>query len=115
MKKRKLRAGGLALLVLVAALFLVGGAAAVVNTYFGPATMPWLSGIDSATSVDMTWNRVYRPKGYDFALWYNSGTQYAHNSTDNPFWHHNGLNNADAWCANNTDSNVSPTTCQYGT
>ena len=88
-----------------------------VNTYYGPRFMNWDYAYPSNGWSNKTWNRVYRPIGYRFALWYNdNGAQYAENSQNNPFWHQKGLNNAQSWCANvaTQEVAVSPVTCQFG-
>lgn len=91
-----------------------GAAISAVHTYFGnEATMPayglsWTPGYNY-----LNWNRVYRPTGNLFELYYEGGAQYASNSGSNPFWHNQSSGYTRAYCGNLEGHSVNTVTCQY--
>jgi len=96
------------------ALAIVPNASALIEQYWND----YLTGNTAAYSTSHSWrtNRVWRPAGNDFALWFDvSGSQFywAHNSASNPFTLHAPSNiTSQAACHNRTASLVDPVTCQ---
>lgn len=109
-----------ALAATVATLATAGSAGALVHTYFGPSGYAqWAVDYNSAFNYPQ-YNRVYRPIGYTFWLWYSDGTyvyQFESNSGSNPFVHNQAGGYRQSVCSNRNDYGVVvyPTTCQFGT
>jgi hypothetical protein len=112
-------------LALVIALSISAGASGVVHTYFGPdGYAQWAYSYSSGFNYPQ-YNRVYRPTGNEFWLWYSDGTyayQLEMNTWSNPFVHNQAGGYRKSVCSNRTAWSlpppgpvVYPTTCQYGT
>lgn len=109
------------LVVAVAVSISAASAKAVVHTYFGPSGYAqWAVDYNSGFNYPQ-YNRVYRPVGNKFWLWYSDGTyvyQFEENTWSNPFVHNNAGGYRQSVCSNRTALDppvVYPTTCQYGT
>ena len=113
-------------LALVIALSVSGGASGLVHTYFGPdGYAKWAVDYNSGFNYPQ-YNRVYRPVGNEFWLWYSDGAghvyQFESNTINNPFVHNqpggyrqSACSNRTAWSQPPPGPVVYPTTCQYGT
>jgi hypothetical protein len=122
-KIRSLLVVGLALVI---ALTVSGGASGLVHTYFGPdGYAQWAYSYSSGFNYPQ-YNRVYRPVGNEFWLWYSDGAghvyQFESNTINNPFVHNQPGGYRQSVCTNRTAWSqpppgpvVYPTTCQYGT
>lgn len=89
------------------------------STYWGPGTFMKSPPTTGATSGYNYWTsqRVYRPTGHPFYLYYNNGSAHysTDNSTDNPFvWTASGYNLVGCFWDYQIDSSssVSPVTCE---
>lgn len=105
----------------VAFVVLAGGAAAAIHTYFGPGGAAEYGVRYASAYNEMQWNRVYRPVGFWFTLYYSDDQfayQYERNWWDNPFWHNNPGGYRRSVCIHSDHDwpyPIDPTTCQYGT
>ena len=89
-------------------------------TYFGRSGSAVYSVAYKSTSSGSgvyQWNRVYRPLGRYFSLWYeanNTAYQFDRNSTNNPFWHQQSSPvGVQSVCVHSDGgSNQSPVTCE---
>jgi hypothetical protein len=93
-------------------------ATAHIDTYYGPASS-YYGVANQSGFAGMEWNRVYRPVGRWFSLWYQDGSiayQFERNRTNNPFWHNNPSGYVRSVCAHSDGGNqgpITPTTCQF--
>ena len=87
---------------------------ATVVTYFSAGLCPPLSGGDTSGSAVRDYNRVYRPVGNLFKLYYGTGASWQ-DAWSNPFVSPNSPTSTTAGCRNQEISSVTSVTCQTTT
>lgn len=108
-----------AVVAMLCTLTVVGAASAGQADYAGPNAHTVYGQKEQSGFNTMQWNRVYRPVGRWYSLWYETGGtayQFDRNLTDNPFWHNQSSGYVTAVCVHSDGDDQSvqyPVTCQY--
>lgn len=102
------------MVVAVLALAIPSVALAGIVTYYSAAFCGAFSGGDTSGLAVRDWNRVYRPVGNLFKLYYGTGSTY-YDTWSNPFVSPNSPSSTSAGCRNQTINTVTSVTCQTTT